>query len=278
MFLRRTLTVVVLFSALLIHSMSDCFAQEHGWVLTQKSLTFGDQYLYISPSGFKCVNPKAGIAFVTRAPNWDVIIFNDRTKVYYATTFDQWKRQLAGRMTNERNQVMSQGNWNRGQTGSIAGLRATQFVMAGTNRGLQHIANRKGRQHLSQVSSASYWVSEDIQVPPRLAEMLANIYGLPTTVSVPLRLQYATGQGNRLALDTYRSQSCPIPITYYNSPSNYKAVQSDVEVMADEETKQMIDDMSRELGGSTPSGTTGGGGKVTNQDLDKFLDAFRKKK
>lgn len=269
------LVVAALISALFISSFVPAPANETGWVLTQKSQTFGDQYLYVSPSGFKCVNPKAGIAFVTRAPNWDVVMFNDRTRVYFATTFDQWKRQIASRFNNERKQAMANCNWARGQAGNIAGLRATQFVMHGTNKGLQRIANKRS-QHLSQVNSADYWVSEDIKVPPRLAELLADIYGLPPSTSVPLRLTYTVeGGGGRRVLDTYRCQSCPIPVTYYNSPTGYAAVKSEVEVMADEETKQMIDDMARDLD-SKPSG--GGSKPITNQDLDKFLDAFKKRK
>ncbi|HEY9785025.1 MAG TPA: hypothetical protein V6D17_06445 [Candidatus Obscuribacterales bacterium] len=258
--------------------LSTCFApavmaDEAGWVLTQKSLTFGDQYLYISPSGFKCVNPRAGVAFVTRAPNWDVVMFNDRTRVCFNTTFEAWKRQLSGRMSSERSRQMSGSSWVRGGSGNIAGLRATQYVMQGVNAGLQRAAAKRGG---GTISGADYWVADQIQVPPRLAEMLANIYGLPTTVSIPLRLTCSTKEGGaKLVLDTYRSQTCPIPISYYNAPSGYKPVQSDVEVMADEETKQMIDDMSRDLGTSGPGGTSR---PITNQDLDKFLDAFKNRK
>ncbi len=34
-------------------------ADDKGWVLTQKSAQLGDQYIYISPNGLKCVNPRA---------------------------------------------------------------------------------------------------------------------------------------------------------------------------------------------------------------------------
>src|SRR5690348_5191195 len=69
-------------------------ADDKGWVLTQKSLTLGDMYLYVSPSGFKFVNPKAGVNFVTRSPNWDVVMYNDKTKVCYSATLDTFKKQV----------------------------------------------------------------------------------------------------------------------------------------------------------------------------------------
>lgn len=259
----------ILFSAL---AGLPAWAQEKGWVLTQKSQTFGDQYLYVSPSGFKCWNPKAGIALITHAPSWDVTMFNDRTKVVFRTTFEQWKQQIAGRLQGSRAQSMANIPWYRGGATNIAGLRATQYKMSGNNASLQ----RTSRSKLSQVRAADYWVSDDIQVPPKIGEMLAQIYGLPPTTNVPLRLSYETQEGaNQVALETYRSQQCPIPVTYYAAPQGYKPVKSDVEVMADEETKQMIDDMAKDLGVTNSSGQQQR--PITNDDLNKFLDAFKKR-
>lgn len=274
--LRKGLLLLVfsaLLSVLLAGMGEPASAQEKGWVLTQKSQTFGDQYLYVSPSGFKCWNPKAGIALITHAPSWDVTMFNDRTKVVFHTTFDQWKQQIAGRLQGSRAQSMANIPWYRGGATSIAGLRATQYKMQGGNTNLQR-SSRTNK--LSQVKAADYWVSDDIQVPPKIGEMLAHIYGLPPTTNVPLRLSYLTQEGaNQVALETYRSQQCPIPVTYYAAPQGYKPVKSDVEVMADEETKQMIDDMAKDLGVTNSSGQQQR--PITNDDLNKFLDAFKKR-
>ena len=69
-------------------------SDDRGWVLTQKSQTLGDQYVYISPNGLKCVNPKAGFAMVTCAPDWNIVMFNDKTRVFFATTLERYKRDL----------------------------------------------------------------------------------------------------------------------------------------------------------------------------------------
>lgn len=257
-------------------------AQEKGWVLTQKSTTLGDQYVYISPSGLKCVNPKAGFALVTHAPEWNIVLFNDKTRVYYQTTLDKWKQQLNARGLSSD---MANKQWTRGSGGNIAGLKATQYVMRGGGT-LAHTANGKTKR--TTVSSADYWVSDEIQVPPRLADLLAAAYGLPTTSNVPLRLDANDGRSNKCMLDTYRMQSSALPISFFQAPGGYKLVSSDAEVMMNDEQKQMIEDMSKEMGGgleSAPSASTAprqaaaapaAAPTGAAADLSKLLDAYKK--
>lgn len=261
-------------------------ADDKGWILTQKSSTLGDQYVYISPSGLKCVNPRAGFAMVTKAPDWNIVMFNDKTRCYFQTTLDSYKRTLAQRgLTND----LANRQWARGQSNTIAGMKATQFVMRGG--GTVTRVNARGRAKTSTVSAADYWVSDEITVPPRLGDLLSSAYGLPTTQNVPLRLEYTDARGPKNMLDTYRMQVASIPTNYFDCPSGYKAVQSDAEVMMNDEQKQMIEDMSREMGGGLessapasqpqysrpqpaqqPAASTGGGADA----LSKLLDAYKK--
>ncbi|MBA3994276.1 MAG: hypothetical protein C0469_12180 [Cyanobacteria bacterium DS2.3.42] len=276
--LPRTYSRIALLTlALLVHfavSSTPARADDKGWVLTQKSLTLGDMYLYVSPSGFKFTNPKAGVNFVTRSPNWDVVMYNDKTKVCYSATLDTFKKQVTQNLPQRRDELGA-GRWQKGSVSNIANLRATQYVMSDA-AGVQARVAARGRKRVQQhLQGADYWVSEEIQVPPQLADLLSAMYGLPNTLNVPLRLTVTTQeQGSKVQLDTYRSQSCPIPISYYSMPNGYRPVKSSVEVMADEDTKQIIDDMSKDLGNE------GGGNNnkpITNEDLDRFLNKFKKR-
>lgn len=271
---RRVTFVVAALALYLVVSCLPVNADDKGWVLTQKSLMMGDMYLYVSPQGFKFVNPKAGVNFVTRSPNWDVIMFNDRTKVCYSATLDTFKKQVTNNLPQRRSDL-GQANWQRGSVSNIANLRATQYVMNDAAGVQARAAARSGHRVQQHLRGADYWVCEEIQVPPQLADLLSSMYGLPNTLNVPLRLTVTTAeQGTRTQLDTYRSQACPIPISYYSMPSGYRPVKSSVEVMADEDTKQIIDDMAKDLSND------GGGNNskpITNEDLDKFLNKFKKR-
>ena len=103
-------------------------ADGQGWVLTQKSTTLGDQYVYISTGGLKIVNPKAGFALATSAPDWNITLYNDKTKVYYETTLTKWRKNFDRQ---GRGAELSGHGWTKGPTSTIAGLKATQYVMSG---------------------------------------------------------------------------------------------------------------------------------------------------
>ena len=151
-------------------------------------------------------------------------------------------------------------------------------------------------------------MADDVTVPVQLAQLLAAAYGVPTTQKVALRLNCVDKKkGSTTYLETYRAQSAAIPVSYFAAPSGYKLVNSEAEVMMTADQKQMIEDMSRDLGSGKdmapgavpqtnipeaagsdksagiPTAGTGaavlpGGVKVTRDDLNRLLDAFKKAK
>jgi hypothetical protein len=96
---------------------------DQGWVLTQRSTKMGDQYLYISDQGLKLSNPKAGFNLVSHAPNWDIVLYNEKTKCFYETTADRYRQQLMSRSADGdfKNSV-----WARSGETTIEGLKATE--------------------------------------------------------------------------------------------------------------------------------------------------------
>ncbi|HEY9679043.1 MAG TPA: hypothetical protein V6C76_13620 [Drouetiella sp.] len=270
------LTLVALLFGL---SATSARADEKGWVLSQKSTTLGDQYMYISPNGLKCVNPRIGVAMVTHAPDWNITMFNDKTRSYYQTTLDGYKAKLAQRgLTSD----LASRQWTRATSGTIAGMKATQYVM----RGGTIVRNSRNGAKTSSVSAADYWVSDDIQVPSRLGELLSSAYGLPMTQNVPLRLESTDAKGPHNMLETFSMQVANIPTGYFNCPAGYKAVTSEAEVMMNDEQKQMFEDMSKDMGGgleaprqaapraAAPQQAAPASGG--NDPLSKLLDAYKK--
>lgn len=202
----------------------------------------GDQYIYVCKSGFKWVSPKAGANIVTSAPQWTVTMFNDKTKQYFVTTFAKWKSQMV-QAGGRRAKQMQAARWKKSGSGTISGLKATKYVMAGNPKG--------GSGKLSGVKRASCWVSDDIEVPGPIADMLSQAYGMPRTKYYPLRVTYLTNRGQvKTALDTYRSSVCTIPPAYFGSPSGYQLASSQAEILMDDDTRQLLKDMAGELDGA----------------------------
>ena len=257
-----------------------------GWVLTQKSTKMGDQYVYISDQGLKISNPRAGFNLVTRAPNWDITLYNDKTRCFYETTADRYKQQLAGRGSEAD---LKGATWEKSGTSDIQGLKATEYRMGSKT---VRSKNKNGTISQKTIGSASYWVASDIIIPPKLTELLGAAYGLPTATSscVPLRLKYNEASGEHTVLDTYRVDKSPLPVAYFDKPQGYKLVTSDAEVMMNDEQKQIMNDMAHDLDTSpqnselkakvqaVQAGNTNAAKTFTKDDVSKLMDMFNKKK
>ena len=246
-------------------------ADEQGWVLTQRSSTLGDQYVYISSEGVKIANNAQGVGTIVRGPSWDVLFFNDKTKIYYPMSYGQWKTKLSSNKSK-----IPHAAWSQGKVGSIVGLRATQYVMK--NAGAPRSPN--------DWVSAEYWVANDIKVNSRLSELLSTAYGTPDNSCVPLRLIYKTASGKTgVSLDTYREQSTNIPTSYFNGPAGYQLAKSEVDVMMTNEHRQIMDDIANDLGKTDTSraaqhipaqGMTLPNGKTySREQITRFVDALK---
>lgn len=287
-----SLSRLSLFTCLLLISLygaGPVQAQENGWMLTQRSEYMGDQYVYVSKSGFKWVNPKAGANLVTASPDWVVTMFNDKTRQYFQTTFDQWRNQMIS-TGGQRARDMQAARWKAAGSGNISGLKATKYVMSGGPIGA-------GGGKLSTVKAATCWVSDEIEVPAAIADVLSRAYGMPRTRYFPLRVTYVTGSGQvKSALDTYRSSTCPIPAAYFAKPNGYALASSQAEVLMDDETRQIFEDMAGEAGikrkpvAARPAATPAAAQKTaagsntpppkpgsTADQLSKLLDALKGK-
>lgn len=245
------------------------FADERGWVLTQRSTNFGDAYIYISPSGMKMVSPKLGCNIVTCAPGWSVAFYNDKTRQFYSTTYEKWTNDLTAKMA-AKGQSLSDLPWARGSVSGVSGLKATQYSIRNAR------LSPRGGARRQQVSAADCWVADEIQVPSQVSAMISKAYGLPNTRSFPLRISLVTNGNPQTVLDTYRAQSCAIPNSYFGVPAGYARANSEAEVMMDDETKQMFNDLVSDApgvsGGNNPSapapvqnygGASGGGNQPT---------------
>ena len=265
---------ILLASLIVAHIPFPAIASEQGWILTQRSQQLGDLYVYLSPDGLKCTNPKQGFGIVSQSPNWQINLFNNRTKLYYALSLESWKKKLTARVN-----IPSNISWHKAEATNIAGLRATHYVMR----------NTESTGASSKLQSADYWVADDIRVPPQLANMLSSVYGLPTMQFVPIRLAYTDANGKvETILDTYQQQASDIPANFYNMPANYGLAKNEMEVMVTTENRQLVNDIAHSLAkdpsaqsltNSIPaSGVTLPNGRtVSKQDISKYLNGFKQR-
>lgn len=290
MFLITSLALKKVLKASLFLSLAAVFvspvqAGGSGWVLTQRSKDWGDQYVYLGPNGIKCVNPRQGVGLVSKAPSWDVYFYNEKTRQYYSLSFESWKRKLEA-----KRRAPNSIAWRKSKAENIIGLKATKYVAT----------NPQPRGQNPWVS-AECWVADQIKVPSRMTEMLNTVYGVPTTQLIPLRLTYKKASGSEeMILDTYHQQTTPLPDSYLTAPGGYQLAKSEMEVMMTEENKQLVNDIARDLGRepsfserppsqANPSVLSGhnipakgltlpNGQSISRDDINKYIDMYKQYK
>ncbi len=236
----RTLINCIFLTICFIIGLHPAYAKENGWILTQRSKIFGDQYIYISTHGVKCINPKQGIGWVSQTPNWNITFFNEKTKLYYPLSSSNWKTKIA------KNGLIP-GNiiWSKVSTGTIAGLKASQYKMVNSASSTN--------AHSAKWLSATYWLADEINIPASLAQLISSACGLPSSDSIPLELSYRNQRGNtETLLSTYHQQTAVIPNSYFSSPPGYKIARSEVEVLVSKENKALIDELANDLTSDNP--------------------------
>lgn len=233
-----------------ICSGSPGLSAESGWSLNQTATSGaalgGGMTIYISPNGLRSYEPKSGVSLLTHGPNWTVYIFNTKTKRMFSTQLQPWlqsfkQRNLVGRFQG--------ASWKRGNpNGQVAGVRAYEFVMdkAPPVRTSSKSINGKIQQY-GAIQAASLWVASDIKTPQQVSDILCNLYGVPDTQRIPLRVTLTQGGKTSTAVNTTTAARMNIPDNIFAVPTGYQMVKQDSDVFIDKESMDTLDEMLNDL-------------------------------
>lgn len=229
-------------------------ANEECYILTQKSQSLGDLYLYLCQDAIKVFIPKRNYGMISRAPNWQIVLFNTSTKKYFITNMEKFKGNFAGKLVAFKGDADTSKNWIARKSSVICGLAAREYCLENINT-KSNITNYRGvRRNVANLKDINYWVCEKINISDKISQMLTKFYGLPDIKFLPLKLDYvSTNNETTNVLTTYRINKYLAPLNYFNIPNGFLAVASESEVLLDNESQQMINDLAKDLGNSDPT-------------------------
>ena len=204
-------------------------AEENGLIFTQYSKAFGNQYLYLSTTGAKCINPEKGVGWVAMSPNWNITFFNDKRRLYYSCSYSTWKE-----IANKYKITPSDIKWVKVDNSYIAKIKASEYKANNININPQE-------QNKAMPMSLTCWFADEIKVPDRLAQIINSVFGLSVSDSIPLRSYYDINNKVTMILDTYRQQQAKIPERTFYLPSSYKLARNLTEVILNEKASAIFD-------------------------------------
>lgn len=214
-----------------------------GWALQQDNPHTGMWNVYLSNSGMAAVNKKMGCTLVTKAPQWNVVMYNDKTRVYFLSPLSEWKgASLKSAQTAKGKQqaykaMLVEKKPKKLKEGTILGHKASQYLT-------DNLAS-------TGLKKVEFWVTPDVQAPPELKQVFSKIYGvgLSSMSGLPLKVSYIDENGKRTPVfTTIKIDAQQIPLASFTYPASYKRVDSEIAVLMDEKGREAMASIMDDIG------------------------------
>ncbi len=232
-----------------------------GWVLEQENPHTGMWNVFLSSAGMAAQNKKMGCTLVTKAPQWNVVMYNDKTRVYFLSPLSEWKgaslkAATTGKSKTNYKSMLVEKKPKKLKDDTILGHKASQYLT-------DNLAS-------TGLKKVEFWVTPDIQAPPELKQVFSKIYGvgLSQMSGLPLKVSYIDENGKRTPVfQTTKVEGKQIPLSEFNYPSSYKRVDSEIAVLMDEKGREAMASIMDDIG----DGQSG-------DDVNSLLDSSGPKK
>jgi hypothetical protein len=199
---------------------------------------YGKQELLVSKSGCRIQSGK-NYVLITKAPKWDVIVYNPKQNIYSEVTFKGWQGPTGFGMNfvyGARFRFLKEA---QSKPTTILGLPAREItyksvaVPDAVDKGHVELLPSGGRQT----------ISTNISLPDQLA-IIINKYGrMPEEKGIPLSFTWfgRTGKGHDY-LRTISWTKCTCDSRSFAAPSGAKRVNKPSDVVVTKDEQGMIED------------------------------------
>jgi hypothetical protein len=174
---------LLLILGLALQSSNRCFAGE-AVLIVQEGIITGLQNVYVSPKALRIDNQKTGTTIVSRAPAWEVDLYNKKNRTMYHTTTDKFKASFFQGITKVYRDNLGGLKWKKEGPDKQAGLPAIRYAV--------HLNGKLGSLELLKVpiQGAYYWLASDFKIPPKACNVLSQLNSLPLFGLLPIQCTY----------------------------------------------------------------------------------------
>ena len=211
-----------------------------GFLIMQRSHFLGRRDVYLTDSAFKAINPVTGHILITTAPDWQVLIANSRSKLYFLTPFETWLgRKVAVGERTVSGMTAKQARPVKGER-IICGLKATKMAVNSTGLEKRYFS---GVRDINDFDLGEYWVTNDLPFPRKARNTICTFYQLPMISGFPLEATYRRSKKDMDVqhLQTTEVKRKSIDSSIFTVPQNFKRANFEAEVWVDDKTRLMLE-------------------------------------
>jgi hypothetical protein len=244
-----------LFVAVLSWSLLSCptlAETEHFYLLEQIEVNNGKLATYISPTGAHIVSKNLGYEIICKAPEWKVVVFDNKDKKLAAVPLDAWVKNCTADALDEwtalKNPKSGVAKTRLGHRCIVISSNADNIAPSYPKPLPNNPQNPNSYQKASirqKMTAVVCLVLDDVRCDPRVLRFVNSYMGLPLTKSVVIEAHEYFTQGVQHSVQTksiaeVKGKEAKIE---YPDASKYKNVSSPLLVMVNNQKKNQYSDL-----------------------------------
>ncbi len=199
--------------------------------LEQFGEVIGGRTLTVAKDALKILSRKGGLTIVSCAPDWKVVLYNSKSRLYWEMPRSQFAGDPNARIYANDQKGFREAKWKKAGTQRKLGRTMIIYVMEPPPPG-----KRQG------ATSATYYIDSEAVIAKEAYEILGKVYFLPPIMGVPLKFKFRDlDDGAVNALDTGTIETLTVSGDEFSCPSGFKKAKSLDEVMVDPASQATFD-------------------------------------
>jgi hypothetical protein len=168
---------------------ADAADSNAAWYLSQKGDVSGPHKTLITKTGMRCENVKAGIIIASKAPSWNVIVCNRKTKTYCVVPFAKFHGEMTDKLFGTDRADLQATQWKLDGLTEHLGHKLYRYKMLPYSKPKTKTGAGAGAGRTPFFVEGTYWTFKNIDTPLQNQELLSKIFQLPPQVKgLPFRL------------------------------------------------------------------------------------------
>lgn len=218
---------------------------EPGYDYEQKSLMIGDVTVRICSKAVQVTDHGKGIVYVSRAPDWKLLMINAKEKTYFEGKIEGFTSNLARGVTLFTGRMLTDATYQaptKQPDGLLLYTTNAEYLKRATEN-KKNVTNSNGNPKTIDV-----WTNPAVPAPPRAVALLGKLFGFAPAPGFPVRVRYFDfDHEEKVYLKTYKSSRKELTDNDFEKRQlSYKQVATSTAIFRSKEQDEEVSEM---LGG-----------------------------
>ena len=206
-------------------STKNKLSKSSGWALDANSNFAGTVTFQWNDEAARFHLDKMGLTMITRAPSWDVTLYNEVNKNCLAMTYSKWQQRFKSTMGRHATNV------SYSDLPVEISKHSEKILGFGTDKYTLKRVNQKTNVTLK----TECWVASDVQVPSHFAGILHVLFQAPENIKgMPMRVEIPANGRQVPAIEVYKIQPKTFTGDEFKPLVGYKKVADEMALMLDD--------------------------------------------